>query len=110
MMERTLRIIDANLNRMGEGLRVMEDAARFLLNDAALSEELKALRHELTRVDEALQAQLLSARRSEEDVAAFLDLPTEVEREGLLAIVKANALRGQEALRGVGEFSTVPPL
>ena len=46
MVERTLRIIDANLNRMGEGLRVLEDAARFLLNNAVLSEELKTLRHE----------------------------------------------------------------
>jgi len=109
-MERTLRIIDANLNRMGEGLRVLEDAARFLLNDAALSEELKALRHELTRVDESLQVQLLSARRSEEDVAAFIDLPTEAEREDVLAIVKANARRVQESLRVLEEFSKIPAL
>ncbi|GAI46473.1 unnamed protein product, partial [marine sediment metagenome] len=30
---RTLRIIDANLNRIGEGLRLLEDLARLLLND-----------------------------------------------------------------------------
>ena len=33
-----LRLIDANLNRFSEGLRLLEDVARFLLNDAALSE------------------------------------------------------------------------
>lgn len=110
MVEQTLRIIDANLNRMGEGLRVLEDAARFLLNNAALSEELKALRHELTRVDKTMQGQLLSARRSEEDVAAFINLPTEAEREGPLAIVKANALRVQESLRVLEEFSKMPAL
>ena len=45
----TLRIIDANLNRAAEGLRVLEDIARLGLNDASLSERLKTLRHELTQ-------------------------------------------------------------
>jgi len=42
-----LRILDANLNRIGEALRLLEDISRFLLNDPALTEELKAMRHEL---------------------------------------------------------------
>ncbi len=108
MMGSTLRIIDANLNRTGEGLRVLEDAARFLLNDAALSEELKALRHELTRVAGSLQVQLLGARRSKEDVGAFIDLASESDREGPVAIVKANSLRVQESLRVLEEFSKTP--
>ena len=39
-----LRIIDANLNRTAEGLRVLEDIARFVLDDAALSRQLKIMR------------------------------------------------------------------
>jgi len=35
----TLRIIDANLNRIGEGLRLLEDIARLLLDDAALTQQ-----------------------------------------------------------------------
>ncbi len=35
-----LRIIDANANRAREALRVMEEAARFLLNDEELSAAL----------------------------------------------------------------------
>src|SRR5690606_23398103 len=43
-----LRILDAAANRGREGLRVVEDAARFLLNDAHLCGLLKSVRHELT--------------------------------------------------------------
>ena len=34
----TLRVIDANLNRIGEGLRLLENLARLLLNDAVLTQ------------------------------------------------------------------------
>ena len=37
----TLRIIDANLNRIGEGLRVLEELARLVLNDVVLTQQLK---------------------------------------------------------------------
>jgi len=42
-----LRIIDANANRAREALRVMEDAARFILNHQPLCAALKSLRHDL---------------------------------------------------------------
>ena len=43
----TLRILDANFNRAREALRVMEDFARFELDDALLTEACKTLRHAL---------------------------------------------------------------
>src|ERR1700733_6868807 len=43
-----LRLLDANANRAREALRVLEDYARFVLNDQALSASLKSLRHALT--------------------------------------------------------------
>ena len=49
-----LRIIDANLNRIGEGLRVLEDIARLVLDDAGLSQQLKDMRHEMVKVDLSL--------------------------------------------------------
>ncbi|MCK4863503.1 MAG: hypothetical protein KAS25_04355, partial [Dehalococcoidales bacterium] len=42
----TLRIIDANINRIGEGLRVLEEFARLSLNDTDLTQQLKNMRHE----------------------------------------------------------------
>ena len=43
-----LRVIDAAANRAREGLRVVEDYVRFVLDDAHLTEQLKTMRHELT--------------------------------------------------------------
>lgn len=105
----TLRLIDANLDRVGEGLRVLEDVARFLLNDASLSEQLKVLRHELLRQqDYSLQQQLLASRRAEEDVGAFVETVTEGQRHNLPSLVMANARRVQESLRVLEEFSKLP--
>ena len=46
----SLRILDANFNRAREALRVVEDYARFVLNDAAACGAIKQLRHELADV------------------------------------------------------------
>jgi thiamine-phosphate pyrophosphorylase len=66
--QQILRIIDANLNRASEGLRVLEDVARLALNDAAISEQLKTMRHRLVECDLALNKQLIGARDAEGDV------------------------------------------
>ena len=60
----TLRIIDANLNRIGEGLRLLEDLARLLLNDATLSQQLKTMRHGLVTSDWSFNQKLLQSRDS----------------------------------------------
>ena len=103
-----LRLIDANLNRISEGLRLLEDVARFLLNDATLSEQLKSLRHDLLSEDRALQRKLLLARDSERDVGAFTPVPGELERQHLPAVVTANARRVQESLRVLEEVAKLP--
>ena len=48
-LRRVRRIIDANLNRAREGLRAVEEYARFVVEDAAATERLKTLRHDLAR-------------------------------------------------------------
>ena len=58
----TLRILDANINRIGEGLRVLEEFARMSLNDTELTQRLKDMRHEMLNVDAELQAQMINAR------------------------------------------------
>ncbi|GAH95000.1 unnamed protein product [marine sediment metagenome] len=52
----TLRIIDANLNRIGEGLRLLEDLARLLLNDATLTQQLKTMRLGLDTLTRAVSS------------------------------------------------------
>jgi len=48
-----LRVLDANANRAREALRVIEDFARFVLNNDELSARLKELRHELAAATES---------------------------------------------------------
>ena len=100
-----LRLIDANIDRLGEGLRVLEDVARFLLNDTALCRRLKNLRHKLVRDVQPLEQELLSARRVAEDVGAPAKLPAGAEHQDLVALVTANSRRVQESIRVLEEFA-----
>lgn len=100
-----LRLMDANFDRLGEGLRVLEDVARFLLDDAELCKQLKTLRHELMEVNFALEQQFLTSRKVGEDVGAFTNLPGERKYKDLASMVIANARRTQESLRVLEEFA-----
>jgi len=105
-----LRIIDANLNRMGEGLRVLEELARLSLNDAGLTQQLKNMRHELLKVNPALQQQLLQARDSGGDVGADMEVPGEEKERDTAMTITANARRVQESLRVMEEIARAPGL
>jgi len=102
------RVIDANLNRTREGLRVLEDISRLVLNDAILSKQLKTMRHELLRGEPALDRQLITARNSEGDVGANTVVPGQEKEKELPLVVVANASRVQESLRTLEEMSKTP--
>jgi thiamine-phosphate pyrophosphorylase len=111
-------MIDANLDRSSEGLRVLEDVARFLLNNAELRQRLRTLRHDLARETKSLRVGLLSQRDSEHDVGHTYPIPPD-ERElnmkttspqGLLDLVTANAKRVEESLRVVEEIAKLPEM
>jgi len=103
-----LRIMDANFNRMGEGLRVLEEFARLSLNDSALTERLKSIRHATVIVDEALRRRLLAARDSAADVGAAMNVPGEDTSRDIRSVVTANAKRVQESLRVIEEIAKSP--
>lgn len=103
-----LRIVDASLNRVGEGLRILEDIARLLLNDAALTEQLKAMRHDLTRGSLAFNRQLIQSRRADADVGMDAEVPDEDKKKELPQLLVANAKRVQESLRTLEEMAKLP--
>ena len=103
-MHSVLRIIDANLNRAREALRVMEEAARFLLDDAALSESIKTLRHDLLKIAASLPA-LEYHRDTPGDVGTNIKTPTELHRESVADVAIAAGKRLSEALRAIEEYS-----
>ena len=99
---RVARLIDANLDRAREGLRVIEDWCRFGLDRQDLVVPLKDWRQQLGQLhDDCYRA----ARSTATDTAAGLSHPAQETRTDSVAIVKANASRVQEALRVIEEFA-----
>jgi len=95
-----LRLLDANLDRAREGLRVAEDWARFGLDRRDLVEGLKDLRQQLGRCHLPRDRQ---ARHTATDSAAGLAHPAQLQRSDA-TVVAANCARAQEALRVLEEF------
>ena len=103
------RIMDANLNRVREGLRVCEDIVRFTKNDVHLTAKLKSLRHELNKTirPNILPAKkLISSRESGRDVGkrSFVSNGKGI---GYLDLLTSNFKRAEEGLRVLEECSKV---
>lgn len=107
-MPTALRLIDANANRAREALRTMEDAARFLLDDAPLAEGLKNLRHDLAQALKPL-AQLEYHRDTPGDVGTRISTASEGVRAGAPDVALAAGKRLSEALRVMEEYAKTLP-
>jgi thiamine-phosphate pyrophosphorylase len=100
-----LRAVDAAANRAREGLRVVEDYVRFVLDDRHLTERLKQLRHRLTAaLEEIAYHDRLAGRETQADVGTTITLPSEQHRANDSDLLAANFGRLQEALRSLEEF------
>ncbi len=100
------RLVDANLNRLKEGIRVIEDINRYLYDDQTVASKLKMLRH-LAAVDNYLQ--ILPYRDIENDVLKT-STETEMQREDIKSLLLANYKRAQEAARVLEEsFKLIDP-
>lgn len=103
-----MRVIDANLNRLREGLRVIEDTVRFVYNDGDKTLVLKKFRHTLGEFARELpggQAALLRARDSAGDIGAMLNTQSEMTRLACGEILTANFKRAQESARVLEEYA-----
>jgi len=96
------RILDANINRCVEGLRVVEEIVRFIIENKKLTEKIKKLRDKIRQTTE--KAHLL-ARKANTDVGSKLYTKSESKRGNLKDICLANIKRAEEALRVLEEFS-----
>jgi len=96
------RILDANLDRAREGLRIIEEWCRFGLNNAHLAGECKRLRQEVAQWH---NAELRAARDTLGDPGTALTHPHEEERAGIKSLLQANFCRVEEAMRVLEEYS-----
>lgn len=110
------RVLDAAINRAGEGIRVVEDYVRMQLGDAHLSIQLKQLRHDLTAsVKQIDTAERIASRDSVGDVGRTLKVDSEYQRTDSNetdgkpgfsnGMIQANMARTQQAFRTIEEFS-----
>ena len=101
MNKNHLRLIDANLNRLREGIRVVEDIFRYIYNNKQISTKLKSLRH-IARTKNYYE--LLETRDVENDVLRE-SIKSEQNREDLNSILIANFKRAQESSRVLEELT-----
>lgn len=102
--EPLFKILDANLDRAREGLRVIEEWCRFGLGDRDLTECCKVLRHDLGQLH---RAEFRAARDTPGDVGTQLTHAQEEQRETIEAVLQSNFGRVQEALRVLEEYGKV---
>ena len=101
MNKNHLRLIDANINRLREGIRVVEDIFRYIYNNKEISTKLKSLRH-IARAKNYYE--LLETRDVENDVLRE-SIKSEQNREDLNSILIANFKRAQESSRVLEELT-----
>ena len=104
MKKNFVRILDTNLNRCKEGLRVIEDTCRFVFNDEILYKRIRNIRHLSSKYLISHYEQMLFSRDSQTDSGRTAK---EQIRQNLKNIVIANFKRSEEALRVLEEYSKI---
>lgn len=99
------RLLDANANRAREGLRIIEDTARFVLSKASAAKEIRGLRHGLDTLVRAHYQKLLAARDVSGDSGR--KNASKPYKGGVNALLIANFKRCEEALRVLEEYGRV---
>lgn len=99
------RVIDVNFNRCKEGLRVVEDIFRFIIEDDDLRKQLRKMRHSLDKMvnQKGFAEKLIASRDSVTDLGKNIDL-LEVKRKNVAQIFYVNLQRIKESLRVLEEF------
>lgn len=95
------RILDANLDRAREGLRIIEEWCRFGLDNGQMTAECKQMRQELARWH---SNELRLARNTPGDMGTELSHPQEEQRTSIEQLLQVNLCRVQEALRVLEEY------
>ena len=107
MKDKILRIVDANLNRSREGLRVCEDIARFALSSETSTKELRSIRHSISAIAKRFESQLGSvagSRDAVEDIGRSSRMKGGIKRGSLRDVLISNMERSKESLRVLEGF------
>ncbi len=108
LKDKIFRVIDANINRLKEAIRVCEDISRFIIDDHSLWLKFKKLRHSIFHACQKTAALkiLIESRDIVKDVGKK-SIVQETRRKDYQEILSANLQRAKESLRVLEEFSKV---
>ncbi len=101
------RIIDVNINRLNEAIRVIEDIVRLKLNNKKFSKNLKKMRHSIQKFSKKYYLTMLKNRDIKNDKSKFLNFKSEFKRVSILEILVANFKRMEESCRVLEEILKV---
>lgn len=107
MNSKVFRTIDANANRLTEGLRVCEDISRFILRDKTKTQKFKSLRHKAFSAFKNFDnnKKILAKFRNPERDVGKETIKSETKRKDVGDIFRANIKRAEESARVLEEFS-----
>lgn len=100
-MQGYYQVIDANINRVSEGLRVIEDYVRFIARKKLLTDQLAILRKQINTTEKDYVPHLL-IRSTGHDMRAG-EIPA--MRKDTASLLKANFKRVEEGLRVLEEYT-----
>lgn len=101
-----MRILDANVNRASEGIRVVEDIVRFSFENTNLTSELRQVRHKLRKAFIKLDTDFINSRDSVHDIGRGISAGSKLDKKSSLKqIINANFKRATEAFRVMEEIS-----
>jgi len=95
------RIIDANINRISEGLRVIEEYTRFIASDTELTNSICQLRRQINQ-SESDSISNLNSRETHQDARAEDPVP---KRKDITSLLRANFKRVEEGCRVLEEYT-----
>lgn len=101
-------MIDANINRLKEAMRVCEDVSRFVIDDYSLWLKFKKTRHAIfAACNKTIPLKILIQSRDIVKDVGKKSIIQETRRKDYQEILSANLERAKESLRVLEEFSKV---
>ena len=102
MRKEILRLIDANINRITEGLRVVEEVLRFVYREDKIYKTLRVLRHKIVKLFEEFYPQTVLQRASKIDPGRNAE---EKSYKNIRQLVVSNFHRVSESFRVLEEIA-----
>ena len=109
-MKKVIRHFDVLINRVQEGLRVIDEITRFHMDRDSFKLQIKEFRHKLRKPVELNDIDLLNCRDSINDPGFTQTISSEGKRGDIYSICRASFKRVIESVRVMEELAKLPEI